>query len=618
VLFASTLLVASYWLSWVQPANRTVADLAALAGAVLLALPIFYNAARDLREGQVHMDELVALAVLAALAHGDPRSAGVIALLMLISSVIERQTAAGAHRAIEALVRLTPSVGRRLDPDGREVDVPAHELRPGERIRLRPGDVVPADARIVRGTTTLNEATITGESLPQDKGPGDEIFAGTVNLTGVIEAEVLRTGEDTTLGRVRALILEAEQTRLPFTRQMDRYAQYYTPMVVGLAALLWFFTDDWNRVVAVLVVACPCALILATPSAMVAALAAAARAGILVKNVADLEAVGQISAVVFDKTGTLTLGELSVVRLAPVGDLPPSRLLGLAASAERYSHHPAAVAMVRLAQATDVELFEPADVRDEAGMGVSARVGPDAVVCGRAEWLARCGVQVPTELAEPNGVGHLSTVHVAINGRYAGWIGLSDRLRPMAAEAVQQLHQQGVHWVGMITGDRATVARAIGAEAGCDEVRAECLPQAKAEYVHELRRRGHRVMVVGDGVNDVPALAAGDIGVALGAAGSDVALKTATVALMSDDLLRVPYLVRLSRASMRIVHQNLAMAGLFIGGGLYLSGSGELTPIAAAILHNLGSLMVIFNSGRLLRIMETFLRPTAPGSATRG
>ncbi len=605
LLIGAALVLNGYLALWLYPSNPLAGDVCAAVGAAILVAPILVNAVRDLRHGHVHMDELVALAVLAAMAQGDFRTAGVIAFFMLVSMVIETRTAAGAHAAIESLVRLAPAVGRRLRGDGTEEDVPAAELRPGDIIRLRPGDNVPADGRLRAGRTTLHEATVTGESLPAEKGPGDEVFAGTQNLTGAVEVEVLRAGEDTTLGRVRELILAAERTRLPFTRLMDRYAGHYTPVILAVAAFVWYFTDDWSRVVALLVMACPCALILATPTAMVAALSAAARLGILVKHVADLEAFARLNAFVFDKTGTLTRGRLGVAQLAPAEGVKPSDLLGAAAAAEKYSQHPVAQALARLAAESGLAVAEPREVHEESGQGVRATAGGAALLCGRASWL-RGQVTNGADLdaaAGGDGAG-LSQIHVARDGRWLGWIGLRDEVRPEAAACLADLRAQGVRRLAMITGDRRAVAEKVAAEIACPEVHAECLPAAKVALVEEVRRAGYRVAVVGDGVNDAPALAAGDTGIALGAAGSDVAIHSATIALMNNDLRRIPFLLRLSRQTRGVVLQNLGLGLAFIVGGLFLAGSGRLNPILAAVLHNVGSLLVLFNSGRLLRAEE--------------
>lgn len=614
VIFLGTAFVVNAYLAnWVYRANPLVGDVSAALGAVILVLPILREAFRDLRRGELRMNELVALAVLAAFVQGDFRTAGVVAFFMLISVVIETRTAEGAHASIESLIRLAPTTGRRLAADGREEEVPAEQLRPGDRLRIQPGENVPADGQIVAGKTTLNEATITGESLPRDKGQGDEVFAGTQNLTGVVEVRVARVGHDTTLGKVRDLIMAAEQTKLPIMRIIDRYVAYYTPVILMIAALVWFFTNDWNRVIALLVIACPCAVILATPTAMVAALSSAARLGVLVKNVADLESAAKIDAVVFDKTGTLTTGQLGVTRLAPREGAAPSELLRTAASAEQFSNHPAAQALLRLAREADVTLSKPAEFHEEAGQGVSATVDGARVLSGRATWLRAQGIADPAldqaELSEAEG---FSVIFVAQSGQYLGWIGLQDQVRPEAKQSLAELGELDVKRVAMFTGDRASVATRVAEAVGCPEFKAGCLPQQKVEFVAEIKRQGYHVAVVGDGVNDAPALAAGDTGIAMGAAGSDVAIHSATVALMSNDLRRLPFLVRLSRAARNTVYQNLGVGGLFIIGGLALSGLGYLNPIIAAVLHNAGSLIVVFNSARLIRLGEDLEQAAGP------
>jgi Zn2+/Cd2+-exporting ATPase len=605
ILLGAAFLVNAFIAGALYPDNPLAADVAAAIGALILALPILWTAVQDLARGHVHMNELVALAVLAAFALGDFKTAGLISFFMLISLLIEARTAEGALASIESLIRLAPTTARRLEADGSEAETPAHELRPGDRVRVRPGDVVAADGRIVSGRTSLNEATITGESLPRDRAEGDEVFAGTVNLTGAIDVEVTRTGEDTTLGRVRELILAAKSTRLPVQRIIDRYARYYTPVVLMIAGLVWFFTADWSRVIAILVVACPCALILAAPTAMVAALSSAARLGILIKHVATLETAAQLNAFVFDKTGTLTTGELGVSSLEPVDGVSPSALLAAAAGAERRSNHPAALALIRLAAEAGLDLPEPADTQEAPGRGVSAVVDGDPVLVGRAEFLRERGVAAGAlDLDEARDLEGVSMIFVARAGRYLGWIGLQDQVREEAAACIAELKTLQVKRLAMFTGDREPVARRVAADIDCPEYRAACLPQEKVEFVQEIRRAGYRVAVIGDGVNDAPALAAGDAGVAMGAAGSDVAVHSAGIALMNNDLRRVPFLLRLSRAARAVIYQNLFVGLLFIVGGLFLSGLGMLNPIVAAILHNAGSLIVVFNSARLVRSGE--------------
>ncbi|MEI7731423.1 MAG: cation-translocating P-type ATPase [Verrucomicrobiota bacterium] len=590
-----------------------VASASAMLGSIILGYPIIVTAVQDLRRGLLSINELVALAVLAAFASGDYKTAGVVAFFMLLGEIIETRTAEGARASIESLIKLTPTKARRV-LGGKEEEVAVAELTVGDIIRVRPGDNVAADGAIVSGQSSLNQASITGESLPVDKKAGDEVFAGTINITGVLEIRVTRAGQDTTLGKVRELILAAEKTRLPIMRIIDQYVGFYTPLVLVVAALVWAFTRDLNRVIAVLVVSCPCAFILATPTAMVAALSAAARLGILIKNVADIELAARINSFVFDKTGTLTTGKLAVSRLAPLGENTPAELLRLAATAEKYSNHPTAKALVQLAGEAGVLLAEPQNFSETAGLGVKAAVDGKPVLVGRAQWLKDNGVTgdflQSVDLNETEG---FSLIFVARNGQCVGWIGLQDQTRPEAKESLAGLKEAGVRRISMVSGDRQPVATRVAREIGCEEVVGDCLPQNKVEFVQGVKAKGYRVAVVGDGVNDAPALAAGDLGIAMGAAGSEVAIHSATIALMNNDLRRLPFLVKLSRTTRTVINQNFLVGIGFIIGGLTLAALGYLNPIVAALMHNAGSFIVIFNSARLVRQGEE-LEPYKPGS----
>jgi Cd2+/Zn2+-exporting ATPase len=592
----------AFIVDWLLAQGGTVASASAFIGAIILGYPIVVTAIKDLRVGRLSINELVAIAVLAAFASGNYKVAGVVAFFMLIGEIIETRTAEGARASIESLIKLTPTKARRIIKDGSEEEVAASELAIGDVIRIRPGDNVAADGVIVSGQGSFNQATITGESLPVDKKSGDEVFAGTQNLTGVLEIKVSRAGEDTTLGRVRELILAAEKTKLPIMKIVDQYMGFYTPLVLVIGALVWAFTHDLNRVIAVFVVSCPCAFILATPTAMVAALSAAARLGILIKNVADIEAAAKINAFVFDKTGTLTTGELAVSRLMPIGETKPAELLRVAASAEKYSNHPTAKALAQIAGEAGVPLAEPQNFAETAGRGVKAEVGGAKVLVGRAQWLKDNGVtedfMKSVDLDEAEG---WSLIFVARAGKCIGWVGLQDQIRAEAKESLAELKEAGVRRIAMVSGDRQAVATRVAAEIGCEEAKGECLPQNKVEFVRAVKAKGYRVAVVGDGVNDAPALAAGDIGIAMGAAGSEVAIHSATIALMNNDLRRLPFLVKLSRSTRAVINQNFMFGVLFIIVGWTVTASGYIGPIVAAILHNVGSLIVIFNSARLVR-----------------
>jgi len=395
-------------------------------------------------------------------------------------------------------------------------------------------------------------------------------------------------------------------------RIMDEYMGFYTPLVLVIGALVWAFTHDLSRVVSAFIVSCPCAFVLATPTAIVAALSAAARLGVLIKNVADIELAAKINAFVFDKTGTLTTGKLAVSRLAPMGQVTPAELLRVAASAEKYSNHPAAKALVQLAGEAGVPLQEARDFSETAGRGVQARLGDARVVIGRAQWLRDNGVNGDflnsVDLNEAEG---WSLIFVGRDKQCLGWVGLQDQTRAEAKESLAELKLNGVRRVAMVSGDRQPVAVRVAREIGCAEAVGDCLPQNKVEFVRQIRAKGYRVAVVGDGVNDAPALAAGDLGIAMGAAGSEVAIHSATIALMNNDLRRLPFLLRLSRETRRVINQNVMLGICFVIGGLFLAAMKYISPIVAAMLHVAGALLVVFNSFRLVRQGEE-LEPHAP------
>ena len=592
----------AFIVDWLFDTSTMLSSASAMIGSLILGYPIIVTAVKDLRRGNLSINELVAIAVLAAFASGDYKTAGIVAFFMLTGEIIETRTAQGARDSIESLIKLTPTKARRILKDGSEEEVAASQLVVGDVIRIRPGDNVAADGLIVNGQGSFNQATITGESLPAEKNTGDEVFAGTQNLTGVLEIKVSRAGTDTTLGRVRELIIAAEKTKLPIQKIVDQYMGFYTPLVLVIGALVWAFTHDLSRVIAVFVVSCPCAFILATPTAMVAALSAAARLGILIKNVADIELAAKINAFVFDKTGTLTTGQLAVSRLAPLGDTKPAELLLLAASAEKYSNHPTAKALATLAGEAGVPLVEPKDFAETAGRGVKAEINGAKVLVGRAQWLKDNGIDASFEKSvDLNETEGWSLIFVAQNGKCVGWVGMQDQTRAESKEALADLKDAGVRRIAMVSGDRHVVATRVAAEIGCEEAQGDCLPQNKVDFVRAMKAKGYKVAVVGDGVNDAPALAAGDISIAMGAAGSEVAIHSATIALMNNDLRRLPFLVKLSRSTRAVINQNFAFGVVFIIAGLSASAFGIIGPITAAILHVFGTLIVIFNSARLVR-----------------
>ena len=613
-LLGGVLVLSSFLADWVFANSEAVVgeaplhfyrDLLAGVGALLLAVPLWWHAARSLLSGERHMDELVGIAVLAAIATGSYQTAGVVGFLLLLSNLIESRTALGARAAIQGLVRLTPTKARRLTPEGVEEEVEAHNLHPGDVVVVRPGDNIPADGQVIKGSSAINEANITGESLPGEKGEGDEVFGGTNNVTGALQIRVTKAGRDTTLGRVQELILDAERTKIPLMRLIDNYSSWYTPVTLMLAGVVWFFTRDIGQSISILVIACSWALILATPTAIVAALSSAMRLGIYIKEASNIEWARKLTAVVFDKTGTLTTGELAVTRLMPAPDVDPADLLRSAASVEQLSKHPVARAITETARKARVELLESTDFSEVSGKGVRAGAGGDSILVGRRTWIAESGADLSAlageKYEEPEG---LSTLYVARNGRCLGWIGLEDRTRPEAQQAMDELRELGVHDLIMVTGDRWSVARRVAKEMGCSDVQAEVLPQDKLALVDALKKRGHTVAVVGDGVNDAPALAAGNLGIAMGAAGSDVAMNSASIALMSSNIRRLPFLVGLSRFTTRVIWQNLVFGVSFIIVGEVLVILQQVGPQLAALMQFVAAAIVVFNSARVVRYGE--------------
>ncbi len=601
----------SFMVERLSAVDSNMGGYSAMLGAFILGFPIVGVALKDLRGGSLNTNVLVALAVIALFSSGHYQEAGIVSFFMLLGQIIETRTAAGALASIHSLIKLTPTKARRVIGSG-EQEVAVHELAAGDIIRVRPGDSVAADGVIVNGQGSFNQASITGESLPVDKKPGDEVFAGTINLTGALDIRVTRAGQDTTLGRVRDLILAAEKTKLPIGRIMDQYMGFYTPLVLCIGGLVWMFTHDLSRVVSVFIVSCPCAFVLASPTAMVAALSAAARLGVLIKNVSDLELAARINAFVFDKTGTLTTGRLAVSRLAPLGQTTPAELLRVAASAEQFSNHPTAKALAQLAEEADVPLVKPTEFSEAAGRGVKAHLNGDSVVIGRAQWLGDNGIAggfaSAVDLEEAEG---WSLIFVARNQQCIGWVGLQDQTRTEAKGSLATLKDIGAQRVAMVSGDRQPVATRVAREIGCDDAVGDCLPQNKVDFVRRMRAKGYCVAVIGDGVNDAPALAAGDLGIAMGAAGSEVAIHSATIALMNNDLRRLPFLVQLSRATRQVINQNFLLGLAFVLGGMVLGAMKFISPIIAALFHVSGSLLVVFNSFRLVRHGEE-LEPHEP------
>ncbi|MCM8542179.1 MAG: cation-translocating P-type ATPase [Lentisphaeraceae bacterium] len=585
--------------------DRFLASLCGGIAVVILLVPMLRTVWQDLSDKKMKMHELVVLAVLASCIQGDLITSACIAFFMLVSMIIESRTASGVHASLEALAKITPGKASIINAAGEAEEIEGKDLKVGDVIRVKPGENILADGEIVKGRSSINEANITGESLPVDKAEKSSVFAGTTNLSGVIEVKVLKAGEDTTIGKVRELILSAESSKLPFVRLVDEYVRYYTPLVVMIAAVVLFFnreSDGVSRVVAIFVATCPIALILATPTAVVASLSAAARLGVLIKDVNDIEAMARIDAFVFDKTGTLTRGLLEVACLKPVNGVKNPELLRAAVIAESGSQHPVAKAIIKLAEKAKMKIRQAESLHEEPGRGVLAEFKSEKILAGNLAWMLdnKFKAEDFNFTSKKDGVG-MSLLFVTRNGQPLGWIGLSDQAREDADKSLIELKQSGIDYTAMLSGDRQSVVDSIQGSLTLNSASGDCTPADKVDRVKEIQSKGYKVAFVGDGVNDGPALAVSDIGIAMGAAGSDVAVESSTIALMNNELNRLPFLVKLSRKMRMTVMQNFILGGVFILGGISLGAMGSLSPMIAAVLQVIGAIAVVMNSARLIR-----------------
>jgi Cd2+/Zn2+-exporting ATPase len=564
-----------------------------------------------LRSRVLDMNVLMLVAVIGAAIIGEWFEAATVVFLFALAQLLEARSMDRARGAIRALMDLTPAEAL-VRRGGAEVVVSADDVRLGEVVIVRPGEKIPVDGLVLSGISFVNQAPVTGESLPVDKGPGDEVFAGTINGRGALDVTVTRPRRDTTLARIIHLVERAQAQRAPTQAFVDRFARVYTPIVLGLAVAVAVvppsvtdgaFIDWFYRALVLLVISCPCALVISTPVSIVSALAGAARRGVLIKGGIHLERTGSVRCVAFDKTGTLTKGRVAVADVTPLDGVPSSEILGLAAALEVRSEHPIGRAIVLKARAEGLPVVPPDTFQALPGLGAEGAIGRTAVVVGNhrlVEARGWCSPVIDAHLERLAASGR-TAVLVVRDAQVIGIISVQDEPRGTARETVELLREHGIGHVALLTGDNAAAANALATELGVDEVRAELLPENKVEAVHALKKKYGHVAMVGDGVNDAPALAAADVGIAMGVAGTDAALETADVALMADELLKIPYAVRLSRRTLRIMRANIAFSLVFKAAFLVLAVIGLATLWMAVVADMGASLVVIANSLRLLR-----------------
>jgi len=569
------------------------------------------KAINAIRVGALDINVLMLIAAAGAIVLGEWSEAATVVFLFAVAQALEARTLDRARTAIRALMDLTPTEALVRDADGeRRVDVDL--IMPGAVIVVRPGEKIPLDGEVVAGESAVNQAPVTGESLPIDKTAGDEVFAGTINGRGALDVRVTKVRRDTTLARIIHLVERAQAQRAPAQLLVERFARIYTPAVIALAAAMavvppLVFHLSWStwiyRALVLLVVSCPCALVISTPVSIVAALAGAARKGVLIKGGAHLERTSRVRCVAFDKTGTLTRGAPEVVDVVPLNGAAAASVLGLAASVAQRSDHPIAQAIRDHAVQARIPATPADAVIALSGRGAEGRVNGSRVILGNHRLFEERRLCSPAihERLDAIGAGGRTAVLVAYGDRPIGIIAVSDRPREAGRDTVDLLRRHGIQKVVMLTGDSYATANAIAAELGVDEVRAELLPEDKVAAVQELRRTFGSVAMVGDGVNDAPALATADVGIAMGAAGSDAALETADVALMADELLKIPYTFRLSRATVRNIKANLAISIVMKAAFVVAAITGFATLWMAVVADTGASVIVIANALRLLR-----------------
>ena len=571
---------------------------------ILCGVPIILEAVIGLVTAfDIKADVLVSMALIASVIIGEDFAAGEVAFIMQLGSLLEDLTVAKARAGIEKLVQLTPQTARLISGGAEEI-IPAENVRVGDVLRVLPGETIPVDGVILTGVTSVNQAVMTGESLPVDKGPGDEVSSGTVNQFGSFGMRAAKVGEDSSIQRMIRLVQSADAGKAKIVGLADRWATWIVVTALVAAAGTWAVTGEIIRAVTILVVFCPCALVLATPTAIMAAIGNATKHGFLVREGDALERLATVRRVCFDKTGTLTTGHPRVAAVRSFDEgLSEDGLYALAASVEARSEHPLGKAVVSGWREAGGELAEAEDFAMLPGRGVSALVGGRRVLAGNIELLASEGAAPGAEMlsaAEEYRERGCTVIYIAVSGAAAGFIALSDTLRPGMADTISAVREAGAEPV-LLTGDHRNAAETIARELGITEYKYECLPEDKLAWIDASQRAGAPVCMIGDGINDAPALKMACTGIAMGGVGSDIAIEAADIALVNDEISELPHLLRLSRRMMRTIKLNLTFSMALNFAAIVLAMTGLLGPVVGALVHNAGSVLVIINSAFLLR-----------------
>ncbi|HLC02231.1 MAG TPA: cation-translocating P-type ATPase [Anaerolineales bacterium] len=598
VVFGAVLfiVVVGEWLGMFEQLTARVPFPIGLALVIVSGWPMFRNVIRAALKRQVTSHTLMTLGVLAALAVGEWATAAVVVFFMRVGDYSERLTTEGARRAVKDLTAMAPQMAR-VERSGVEMEVPIGAVAVGETVIVRPGEKIPVDGEVIAGQATVDQSAITGESMPVEAGPGSRVFAATLARLGSLRVCATHLGPDTTYGRVVKLVEEAEAHRADVQRFADKFTGYYLPIVASIAALTFLITRNPLSTAAVLVVACSCSIALATPIAMLASIGAGAKHGLLIKGGKYLETLARADVLLIDKTGTLTLGKPEIMDVIPLNGMPEAEVLRLAASAERYSEHPLAEAVRAAAKERGLLVADPQNFEAIPGLGVRARVDGSLVALGSRRIVPDAGDLPIAAQLEAQGK---TLLFLARDGELAGVLAAADTLRPEVPAALAAIRDLGVRHIELLTGDNERTAAGLATQIGVD-YRAELLPEGKIGVVKDYQAQGHVVVMVGDGVNDAPALAQADVGIAMGAAGSDVAIEAAHVALMREDWTLVPDVFLIARRTMGVVKSNLVFTAVYNLVGLTLAAFGFLPPIFAAAAQSLPDVGILANSSRLLR-----------------
>lgn len=538
---------------------------------------------------------LICIAMFAAIAIGDLFAAGEVVFIMALGSILEDMTTARAKKGLKKLLHLAPTQGRKI-VNGKESLILAEEIKPSDILRILPGEIIPVDGIILSGETSIEQSMITGESIPVDKSPGESVFCGTVNRFGSIDVQAAKVGEDTSLQKLIRMVQDAENYAAPMQRIADTFARWLVPIALIIAITTWMITKDIVRAVTVLVVFCPCALVLATPTAIMAAIGQATKHGVIIKSGEALEQMGRVDTIAFDKTGTLTWGTLAVSDIISLAsDLTKHELLALTASAENKSEHPVGKAIVEYAKKKEISISESDDFKMISGKGIYAKVSGQKLHCGNERFFAESSIKIDDHIEatlERLRMEGKVSVLVAAGGKCVGIIALSDVLRPQAQKTVHEIHKLNLALV-LLTGDNKKTADHFAAQVGIHNVHADLLPEQKVEKIHYLQKNGKKVCMIGDGVNDAPTLKIANVGVAMGHMGSDIAIEAADIVLMSDDIAKIPYLKKLSIATVNTIKLSIAISMLINFFSITFSVWGVLTPTTGALVHNAGSCFVV-------------------------